>query len=78
MANTDGNDNSSAQSRYNLHLPANVYDEVKQAAHEEQISIIEWLRKCIKLGLMLTKILSSPNAKLIVREGDNEREIILL
>ena len=63
--------------RYTLVLPRDIYTELQDAAKEQGVSVIQLLRKFIKLGLTLTKLLKSPGASLIIREGDSERQILL-
>lgn len=64
--------------RYNLVLPNSLFDEVQILANDEKISVLELLKRFIKIGLVLTKFARSPNARLILREGDRERELVLL
>jgi len=64
--------------RYNLVLPNNLFDEVQSLANKENVSILELLKRFIKIGLVLTKLCQSPDASIIIREGDRERELILL
>jgi hypothetical protein len=64
--------------RYNLVLPNTLFDEVQALANKEDIPILELLKRCIKIGLVVIKLYQSPNASLIVREGERERELILL
>lgn len=64
--------------RYNLVLPAELFDEVQQLADKQHTSVVEMLRKFIKLGLLAIQIEETSDATLLIREGDTEREIILL
>lgn len=64
--------------RYNLVLPATLYDEVQKLAGKEQITTLELLKRFIKIGLVLTKLCQSPDASIIIRDGDKERELVLL
>lgn len=69
---------SSKTKRYNLVLPEDLYDEVKKAAEEKHTTVVEILRQFIKLGLLMTQIENSPEAKILIREGDSEKELILI
>ena len=62
--------------RYNLVLPEALYNDVQALAKNENVSVLELLKRFIKIGLVLTKI--SPDASIIIREGGKERELILL
>jgi predicted transcriptional regulator len=64
------------QKRYNLVLPAEVFDEVKTIADSRNTTVKQLLHRFIKLGLIAIKIDETPGAALIIREGDSEREIV--
>jgi ATP-dependent Clp protease ATP-binding subunit ClpC len=64
--------------RYNLVLPDELYEELQQLADRQHTTVVEILRRFVKLGLLATKISESPGSALIIREGDREREILLL
>jgi plasmid stability protein len=63
------------RSRYNLDLPEDVYARLKVVAEEHSTSVSELVRRFITLGLLLT---SRPDAQFIVREGEREREVVLI
>ncbi|MBI5838990.1 MAG: hypothetical protein HZB19_02700 [Chloroflexi bacterium] len=64
--------------RYNLALPKELFDELKEAADERGMSVVETLRKFIKLGLLALETQDKPGSALIIREGDTERQIMML
>jgi hypothetical protein len=64
--------------RYNLVLPEDLYNEVRRQADEHGTTVVELIRKFIKLGLLAMDVQEDPKSALIIREGDTEREIILL
>jgi ATP-dependent Clp protease ATP-binding subunit ClpA len=64
--------------RYNLALPEDLFDQVQDLADREQTTVVEVLRRFVKLGLLATEIQDRPDAALIIREGGREREIVLL
>lgn len=68
----------SSVKRYNLVLPEDLYNEVRRQADEHGTTVVELLRKFIKLGLLAMDVQEDPESALIIREGDTEREIILL
>lgn len=70
--------NKKKTKRYNLALPESLYNELGQAADERGVTIVELLRYFIKLGLLLIKLMEKENISFLVREGDKEREIIIL
>jgi hypothetical protein len=63
--------------RYNLVLPDDLYAEVKCIADTEQTSVIEAFKKIIKYGLLLFKIMKDPDSRLVIRQGETEREIVI-
>lgn len=64
--------------RYSLVLPEAVFDEIQRVADEQQTTVVEIIRKFIKLGLIATEIEKDSSAALIIREGDKEKEILLI
>jgi len=64
--------------RYTLVLPNSVFEQVQQLANAKQTTIVELLRKFIKLGLVAYEVQEKPDAALILREGNTEKEILLL
>ena len=70
--------NTGVVKRYNLALPEELFNEVQQIADKEHITVLEVLRRFIKLGLLASKIQDDPDAALYIREGNSERKIIFL
>lgn len=64
--------------RYQLALPETLYAEIQGIAEREHSTFQETIRRLLKYGMLVFNILSDPNAKLIIREGDVEREIVLI
>ena len=69
---------SNNKKRYTLVLPEALYDEVEKIAQDEETTVIEIIRRFIKLGLLAMELQASPSGALIIREGDKEREIFIL
>ena len=63
---------------YNLVLPEILYLEVEKLAENRGTTVVEVLRKFIKLGLLAAKVEETDGSALLIREGDITREIILL
>lgn len=63
--------------RYNLALPLDMFNELKTAAKDNGITVVELLRKFIKLGLYVLRMQGKPDSTLIIREGNNEKQIII-
>ncbi len=70
MASTRGE-----MKRYSLELPVELFNEVRQIAHEQHTTVVEVIRKFIKLGLAIEK---TPDNALYIREGDSLCRLMLL
>lgn len=64
--------------RYTLVLPDELFNAVQTLANQRQTTVVELIRRFIKLGLIAARIEETPGAALIIREGDIEREIVLI
>ncbi|MBN1994504.1 MAG: hypothetical protein JW953_17535 [Anaerolineae bacterium] len=64
--------------RYNLVLPEEMFNAVKRVADAQQTSIVEVIRKFIKLGLMVFEMQETAEITLVVKKGGEEQKIILL
>ena len=64
--------------RYNLNLPQELYDEIQAVAEARQTTVIEVLRQFIRLGLLAVKLEDKPNSAHILKEGNVERQILML
>ncbi|MGH2602721.1 MAG: Clp protease N-terminal domain-containing protein, partial [Dehalococcoidia bacterium] len=64
--------------RYNLALPEDLHDEVQSLADRQQTTVVEVLRRFIRLGLLVTEVQERTGTALIIRDGEREREILLL
>lgn len=64
--------------RYNLVIPEDLFDKVRQVAEEEQTTVVEIFKRFTKLGLLATEIQKNPDAALIVKEGDQEKQLLIL
>ncbi len=78
---TDNHVNSGAGTtvkRYNLALPGELYDQIQLLAERKHTTVLDLLRRFIKLGLLAAKLDDDPDAALIIRQGNTEREIVLV
>lgn len=64
--------------RYNLVLPEELYDEVRLLADRSGTSVVELLRRFIKLGLIAAQIQNDPESALIIRDGKSETKVLLI
>ncbi len=64
--------------KYNLALPQKLFDKLQEAADKQHTTVVELLRKFIKLGLIIIELDGKSDSAFIIREGDNEREVVFL
>ncbi len=70
--------NKKKTKRYSLVFPESLFEEMQQVADDEQVTLIELFRKYVKLGLIVTKMKDNPDISFVIREGNREREILLI
>lgn len=67
-----------SDSRYNLRLPAYVYEELGKIARERGTTRLELIQKFIKLGLLVLQAEEQPDSGFYFRNsGQLERVVIL-
>ena len=64
--------------RYTLNLPEDLFNQVQQIANENRTTVVEILRKFIKLGLLAVHTERDKSTKLILKDKDGERELMIL
>jgi len=64
--------------RYNLALPVDLFEEVQRLADERQTTVVDMFRRFVKLGLLAAYLEDQPDAALIIRDGNTERQVLLL
>jgi ATP-dependent Clp protease ATP-binding subunit ClpA len=64
--------------RYNLVLSDEMYQQVQARAEQENASVVDLLRRFVKLGLLAMRLAEEPDSGLIMRERGVERQILLL
>lgn len=66
-----------ATTSYNLKIPTETYDDLKEIAEQEGTTIAELLRKATRLLIFIRSFKDDPDAHLLVKRGDDEREIVI-
>lgn len=66
---------ASPMKRYNLVLPMEIFEQVQQVAKARHTTVAHILRQFIRLGLVAE---GNPDATLVIRRGEAERELVLL
>ncbi|MBI4220222.1 MAG: ATP-dependent Clp protease ATP-binding subunit, partial [Chloroflexi bacterium] len=64
--------------RYNLALPEDLFQEVELLAEREHTTVLEVIRRSVKLGLLIAQVQQTPGASFVIREGTSERQLVLL
>ena len=64
--------------RYLLVLPETLYQDIEQIAAEHETSVVDIMRRFLRLGVIGARLQETSNARLVIKEGDTEREIFLL
>ena len=59
-------------------LPDDLFAAVHTLAEQRQTTVVDLIRRFIKLGLIAARVEATPDAALLIRDGDTEREILLL
>lgn len=63
--------------RYNLVLPELLFDELKTVADKNGTTVVDLMRRYVKLGLLADRLEEIPNAGLFIKEGDSMKQIII-
>lgn len=63
--------------RYTLILPVSLLNELQTIADEASIGLVDVFRTSLKIGLMVNKV-NKNGGKLILRENNIDREVVLL
>jgi hypothetical protein len=64
--------------RFNIGLPDALANELQSVADANGTTVVELVRRFVKLGLLAIKLQESPDSGLIIREGTEEHKIFLL
>lgn len=65
-----------SKKRYNLVIPVELYNQLSEIAGRDGASVIDVMRRFIKVGLYIDAVSHTKGAKVIIREGKSEREIV--
>ncbi len=71
-------ENKRRTKRYNLILPMGLYEQLHTLADDERTTVLELLKRFIKIGMAITTLSQSPGARLIIGDGDKERDLVFL
>lgn len=60
--------------RANMTFPVEIYAALEKEADKRHMSITALVQSFVRLGLMVT----ADNTRLIIKQGDQEREVVLI
>lgn len=69
---------STATKRYNLVLPQALYQQLQEVADERHTTVLELIKRFIRLGLLAVQAENDPNLDFIVRENGVEKQLLVL
>jgi hypothetical protein len=55
-----------------------LFDELQTIADERHSTVLEVMKQFIRLGLLVSKAEKASDAAVIIREGERERELMLI
>jgi hypothetical protein len=66
------------QKRYNVMLPAELFDELQEVAKQKHTTVLELIKRFVKLGLLAVRAETSPDLDFLVRERGVESRVMIL
>ncbi len=63
--------------RYNLVLPEELFNEVQQLANEKDTTVVDLIRKFLRLGLVIADVEQDDLTTIYIRNGTQEKQIHL-
>lgn len=70
--------NGKGMKRYNLVLPIELYDQLQEVADQKHTTVLELIRRFVKLGLLAVRAETTPGLDFIVREDGVESRVMIL
>lgn len=64
--------------RFNLVIANDLFNAVQAVADERGVTVTEVIRQFMKLGLLAAAIEKEPGSELVIREGGQERVLVLM
>jgi hypothetical protein len=64
--------------RYNVVLPAELFDQLQEVADQKHTTVLELIRRFIKLGLLAVRAETTPDLDFLVREHGVESRVMIL
>lgn len=64
--------------RCNLVLPGELLTELQEVADQKHTTVVELIRKFVKLGLLAVQAESTPGMEFLIRENGVEQRVLIL
>jgi len=78
VVRTKGAKRKKETKRYNVVLPAELIDQLQEIADQNHTSVLELIKRFIKLGLLVVRAETTPDLEFLVRERGVEKRVMLL
>jgi hypothetical protein len=67
-----------ADKRYNVIMPNKMHEELSDVAMTESMTVVELIRRFIKLGLLAYRLQNKSGSALIIEEDGVQTKIVLM
>jgi hypothetical protein len=64
--------------RHNLVLPEDLYNQLQEVADQKHTTVLELIRRFVKLGLLAVRAETTPGLEFLVRENGVESRVMIL
>lgn len=64
--------------RYNVVLPEELFNELQEVADQKHTTVLELIRRFVKLGLLAVRAETTPDLEFLVRERGVESRVMIL
>jgi hypothetical protein len=65
------------KTNYNLSIPTDTYKNLRKIAEQDGTTVAELMRRAIKWLMFVRSIKLDPDARLLVEQGNETKEIII-
>lgn len=66
------------EKRYNLVMPDDMARRVEQIARTEKITLVDFLRRCIKIGIIVYELSKTDDSAVLLKRGSITERIYFL
>lgn len=66
------------QTRLHANLPDDLREDLVARSKKRHMSQVEFLRRCVRIGILVDSIQDDPDATLIIRRGSTEQQVVIV